>query len=177
METLEDYLKKEFKAQKEKLDSEFVKKKDQLKKLWEEKIKHSQQNLQERLAKAKLNFINYTYEKTEQDFLRLLNEKKANLQESFLKEAFELLKKIDKETQDKLNFALISSLKKKFNNDLKGEFSASKSVVPLLQKHFPNAKIKIRDDLALGFLYTDDFIEIDATEQSIIKRYFEKYVC
>ncbi len=176
METLENYLKKELKAQKEKLDSEFLKKKEQLKKLWEGKIKHHQENLQERLAKAKSDFINYTYEKTEQDFLRLLNEKKANLQESFLKEAFEFLKEIDKETQDKLNFALISSLKKKFNNDLKGMFFASKSVVPLLQKHFPNAKIEIRDNLSLGFLYADDFIEIDATEQSIIKRYFEKYV-
>ncbi len=175
MEAIENYLKEKFEIEKQNLDRKFQEDKKQLQALWEQKINLARQHFQKRFNEAKESFISSIRERAEQDFLRMLDEKKAVLRASFFNEALGILKTTDEPTQKSINLLLVSSIEKKFGNGLKGVFMACKIAENFLKVHFPFAKIESSNDFFIGFIYTDDNIEIDATEKTIIEKYLQKY--
>jgi len=174
MNFIEEYLKQELKQGQEKIKQEFSGQSKEIEGLWKEKIDMVKKECKDRVRQAKEMFIKNTREKVEQNFYRLINEKRAALRTDFSIQAQSFLKKLDLTTKATINHCLITVFKKKFGGNLRGIFKANKETTVILKQSFPFAEICQSDEISLGFYYTDDNIEVDMTEKSITQKYTGK---
>lgn len=176
MNKVEQYLKTELEKEKNKSEEEFKQKKVELKQLWEEKIKRAKEEYAHVLALKKEAALKNAREAAEQNFYRAINKRKADLLNRFAEEAIKLLRGAEATIKDKVISLLILSLKKKNIVKNNGIFFAAPDAVEKLKESFPqnNTNIKENKDIVFGFRYVDDVIEVEATEEAIVKKYIEK---
>lgn len=173
MHNIEQYLITELNKEKEKLKREFEQKETELKRLLEEKILREKEKCARMFSLKKEAIIKNAREIAEQKFYRAINKKIADLSKSFSNEAIKLLRNADKSIQDKILSFLIASFKKKTALKSNGIFIAPPETTQRLKESFPQANIKVNKNIAFGFKYVDDRIEVDSTDESIIKKYEE----
>jgi len=173
MKKILSFIEKEKEKEKEFLESEFKKKKEELEKKWQEKTEKLNNAYQSLISERKKEIIEREKHKLEMEMRVEVQKEKREMIEKFKKELIDKMRNLSLKEKEEIIGAILQKIKPQIEIE-KGEFLANRLVAQEIKKFLPKANIKIEEDNDLWFKYVDQRVEIVATSQSIVEKFFQK---
>jgi len=175
MEEILEVLEKEKEKEKENLLNEFEEEKRKLENFWKEEIEKINKEYNSILEEKIKDFLDKEREKKEIEISYLISLEKQKLIESFVSKAIDILKNLDNEDKKRIYQIILEEIKNNFEITKNGRFVIEKGFLDVFKANFPDVEIEESDNLAFGFKYEDEEIEIIFTPESVLEIFCQNY--